>query len=76
MFSTYDWNKALFSTLNDCNGGMVIFGDRATARIIGKGSVNIFGLHAISNVFYVKHLKSNFLSISQIHDADFNVNFV
>lgn len=33
-------HKALFSTLDECNGGMVTFGDRATISILGKGTVN------------------------------------
>ncbi|XP_022883408.1 uncharacterized protein LOC111400215 [Olea europaea var. sylvestris] len=69
-------NKALFSTFNDCNGGVVTFGNGATAPIQGKGSITIAGLPTISNVLYVEGLKSNLLSISQICDADYEVSFV
>ncbi|XP_022860417.1 uncharacterized protein LOC111380966 [Olea europaea var. sylvestris] len=40
------------------------------------GTVQMHGLPVISNVLYVKGLKSNLLSISQIYDADFEVSFV
>ncbi|XP_022877017.1 uncharacterized protein LOC111395263 [Olea europaea var. sylvestris] len=69
-------NKALFSTFDDCNSGVVTFGDGATAPIRGKGSITISGLPTISNVLYVEGLKSNLLSISQICDADYEVSFV
>ncbi|XP_022866044.1 uncharacterized protein LOC111385848 [Olea europaea var. sylvestris] len=42
-------NKALFSTFDDCNGGVVTFGDGVTAPIRGKGSITIAGLVTISN---------------------------
>ncbi|XP_022872986.1 uncharacterized protein LOC111391932 [Olea europaea var. sylvestris] len=42
-------NNALFSTFDDCNGGVVTFGDGATAPIRGKGSITIVGLPTISN---------------------------
>ncbi|XP_022841857.1 uncharacterized protein LOC111365533 [Olea europaea var. sylvestris] len=69
-------NKALFSTFDDCNGSVVTFRDGATAPIRGKGSITIVGLSTISNLLYVKGLKSNLLSISQICDVDFEVSFV
>ncbi|XP_022891884.1 uncharacterized protein LOC111406737 [Olea europaea var. sylvestris] len=69
-------NKALFTTLDECNGGMVTFGDGGSAPILGKGTVQMHGLPVISNVLYVEGLKSNLLSISQICDDDFEVSFV
>lgn len=38
-------NKASFSTLDNCNGGIVTFGDGATVLILGKSTVNISGLY-------------------------------
>ncbi|XP_022841852.1 uncharacterized protein LOC111365529 [Olea europaea var. sylvestris] len=32
-------NKSLFTTLDECNGGMVTFGDGGSAPILGKGTV-------------------------------------
>ncbi|XP_022868632.1 uncharacterized protein LOC111388180 [Olea europaea var. sylvestris] len=69
-------NKSLFTTLDECNGGMVTFGDGGSAPILGKGTVQMLGLPVISNVLYVEGLKSNLLSISQICDDDFEVSFV
>ena len=69
-------NKALFTTLDECNGGMVTFEDGGSAPILGKGTVQMHGLPVISNVLYVEGLKSNLLSISQICDDDFEVSFV
>ncbi|XP_022895268.1 uncharacterized protein LOC111409455 [Olea europaea var. sylvestris] len=69
-------NNALFSTFDDCNDGVVTFGDGATTPIRGNGSITIAGLPTTSNVLYVEGLKSNLLSISQIYDADYEVSFV
>ncbi|XP_022891620.1 uncharacterized protein LOC111406424 [Olea europaea var. sylvestris] len=69
-------NKALFTTLDECNGGIVTFGDGGSAPILGKGTVQMYGLPVISNVLYVEGLKLNLLSISQICDDDFEVSFV
>ncbi|XP_022858916.1 uncharacterized protein LOC111379711 [Olea europaea var. sylvestris] len=69
-------NKALFTTLDECNRGMVTFEDGGSAPIFGKGTIQIHGLPVISNVLYVEGLKSNLLSISQICDASFEVSFV
>ncbi|XP_022872302.1 uncharacterized protein LOC111391337 [Olea europaea var. sylvestris] len=69
-------NKALFTTLDEYNGGMVTFGDGGSTPILGKGIVQMHGLLVISKVLYVEGLKSNLLSISQICDADFEVSFV
>ncbi|XP_022843115.1 uncharacterized protein LOC111366633 [Olea europaea var. sylvestris] len=69
-------NKSLFTTLDECNGGMVTFGDGGFAPILGKGTVQMLGLPVISNVLYVEGLKSNLRSISQICDDDFEVSFV
>ncbi|XP_022866024.1 uncharacterized protein LOC111385832 [Olea europaea var. sylvestris] len=69
-------NKSLFTTLDECNGGMVTFGNGGSAPILGKGTVQMHDLPVISNVLYVDGLKSNLLSISQICDDDFEVSFV
>lgn len=69
-------NKALFSTFDECNDGVVTFGNRATTTICGKGTINISGFPTISNVLYVEGLKSNLLSINQICDTDYEVSFV
>lgn len=57
-------NKIPFSTLDECNGSVVTFGDRAIAPILGKGTIYISRLPTLSNVLYVQGLKSNLLSIS------------
>lgn len=47
-------NKALFTTLDECNGGMVTFGDGGSTPILSKGTVQMHGLPEISNVLYVE----------------------
>ncbi|XP_022849862.1 uncharacterized protein LOC111371947 [Olea europaea var. sylvestris] len=42
-------NKALFTTHDECNGGMVTFGDGGSTPILGKVTVQMHGLPVISN---------------------------
>ncbi|XP_022867210.1 uncharacterized protein LOC111386939 [Olea europaea var. sylvestris] len=51
-------NKALFTTLDECNGGMVTFGDGGSTPILGKGTVQIHSLPVISNVLYVEGVRT------------------
>ena len=54
---------------------MSLFGDGSKSQIKGKGIISLPGLPDIANVLYVKGLRVNLLSISQICDQDFMVLF-
>ena len=51
------------------------FGDSSHSQVIGKGTVDISRLPLLTDVLYIKGLKVNFLSITQICDEDFLVQF-
>lgn len=68
-------NKALFTTLENCNGGSVYFDDGGKAKVIGKGTVSILGMSKLSNVYLVDGLKTNLISISQLCDSHHEVRF-
>ena len=53
----------------------VTFGDESKSHIKGKEIISLPGLPDIANVLYIKGLKVNLLSISQICDQDFMVLF-
>ena len=57
-------NKALFTYLEDYNGGSVRFGDGGKAKVIGKSIVSIPSMSKLKNVYLVDRLKTNLLSIS------------
>ena len=68
-------DKNMFTSLNDYNGGSVTFGDGKKGKVIGKGNIALPGIPIMNNALYVEGLKANLISISQLCDSGFNVNF-
>ena len=68
-------DRSLFKVFESKKGGNVTFGDRSKSQIKGKGIIFQPSLSDITNILYVKGLKVNLLSISQICDQDFMVLF-
>ena len=61
-------DRSLFKVFESKKGGNVTFGDGSKSQIKGKEIVSLPGLPDIANVLYIKGLKVNLLSISQICD--------
>ncbi|XP_062103534.1 uncharacterized protein LOC133814611 [Humulus lupulus] len=55
--------------------GVVTFGDGMSGNIVGKGTLSLDGLPKLRNVLLVEGLKANLISVSQICDQGFKVNF-
>ena len=68
-------DKSLFMTLKEKVGDYVTFGDGSHTQVFGKGTIKITGLPLLEDVLYIKGLKANLLSITQICDEDFLVQF-
>ena len=68
-------DQSLFKVFESKKGGNVTFGDGSKSQIKGKVIISLPGLPNIANVLYVKSLRVNLLSISQICDQDFMVLF-
>ena len=68
-------DRSLFKVFESKTGGNVTFGDESKSQIKGKGIISLPGLPDIANVLYVKGLRVNLLSISQICDQDFMLLF-
>ena len=68
-------SKSLFKTLKEKEDGFVTFGDSSHSQVLRKGTVDISRLPLLTNVLYIKGLKVNLLSITQICDEDFLVQF-
>ena len=51
------------------------FGDGSHAQVLGKGTVEKPRLPLLKDVLYIKGIKTNLLSITQICDEDFLVQF-
>ena len=68
-------DKSLFKSLKEKVSDYVTFGDGSHAQVFGKGTVEILGLPLLKDVLYIKGLKANLLSITQICDENFLVQF-
>ena len=66
-------DKSLFNSLKEKVSDYVTFGDGSHAQVLDKGTVEIPGLPLLKDVLYIKGLKENLLSITQICDEDFLV---
>ena len=63
-------DKSLFKSLKEKVGDYVTFGDGSHAQVLGKGTIEIPGLPPLEDVLYIKGLKVNLLSFTQICDED------
>ena len=68
-------DRSLFKVFESKKGGNVTFSDESKSQIKRKGIISLPGLPDIANVLYVKGLRVNLLSISQIYNQDFMVLF-
>ena len=68
-------DKSLFKSPKEKEDGYVTFGDGSHSQVLGKGTIDIPGLPWLTDVLYIKVLKANLLSITQICDEDFLVQF-
>ena len=68
-------DKSLFKSLKEKEDGYVTFRDGSHSQVLGKWTIEIPALPLLTNVLYIKGLKANLLSITQIYDEDFLVQF-
>ncbi|XP_059667576.1 uncharacterized protein LOC132312995 [Cornus florida] len=69
-------DRTLFATFEeDSDDESVSFGDGGECRIHGRGEIKFPGVGELKNVLCVEDSDSNLLSISQICDDGFEVNF-
>ena len=68
-------DKSLFKSLKEKVGDYVTFDDGSHAQVLSKGTVEIPRLPLLKDVLYIKGLKANLLSITQICDENFLVQF-
>ena len=68
-------DRSIFKSLKEKVGEYVTFGDGSHAQVLGKRTIEIPGLPLLKDVQYIKELKANLLSITQICDEDSLVQF-
>jgi len=66
---------AQFTSLKLKAEGHVTYGDNSRGRILGRGNVDIENSTTIENVLCVEGLKHSLLSIRQLCDKGYKVNF-
>jgi len=66
---------AQFTSLKLKAEGHVTYGDNNRGRILGRGNVGTEDSTTIENVLYVEGLKHSLLSISQLCDKGYKVNY-
>ena len=64
-----------FFTINYIKKGTVSFGNSGKLKIIGKGTIEVSSKITIHKVLLVKSMGFNLLSVSQLCDAGYNVEF-
>ena len=68
-------DPTIIATLSKQKDGHVTFGDNSKAKIIGVGNIDGNPSPLIENVFLVDKFKYNILSISQLCDKVYKINF-
>ena len=68
-------DKDQIITLDTKEGGVVTFGDNSKGHIVGIDKIQITPLTFLENVLYVRVLKYNLISFSQLCAKDFKVLF-
>nr|KYP35464.1 hypothetical protein KK1_043494 [Cajanus cajan] len=64
-----------FSSQKLKNEGFVTYGDNNKGKILGHGNIDNSSLTLIENVLLVEGMKHNLLSISQLSDKGFKIEF-
>ena len=68
-------DPTIITTLSKQKNDHVTFGDNSLGRILGKGNIGGNPSPLIENVFLVDKLKYNLLSICQLCDKGYRINF-
>jgi len=68
-------NRSFFLELTKCSSEHVMFGDGAKDKIVAKGNIVKQDLSCLKDVRYIKGLKANLISVSQLCDQGYTINF-
>lgn len=68
-------DKQVLVDLRSCADEYVTFGDEERGKVLGKGTLNVFGFPKIIDVMFVEGLKANLINISQLCDQGLFVKF-
>ncbi|GKA62318.1 hypothetical protein Tco_0761837 [Tanacetum coccineum] len=74
MLKAYDWSQSYLQKYMEQPRSKVVFGDDSICTTEGYGSIKCNGI-VFTKVAFVNALKYNLISISQIYDAKYIVQF-
>lgn len=66
-------NKYLFKYVSDYDGGVILFRGYLKGMFIGIGTISFNESGYINNIYLVKSLKDNLLSISQLCNSNLEI---
>ena len=69
-------NKIKFEHMGHYDGGSVRFGNNEPCCIKGKGSISLTNELICDNAYWVEGLKHNLLSVAQLNNIGFKVEFM
>lgn len=70
---TGEWG--LLAQLEKAQGGCVTFSDENTTKILGVGTIVAHGIPPLPEALYMKGLKQSLVSISQLCDKGYTLQF-
>ncbi|GLJ07185.1 hypothetical protein SUGI_0060740 [Cryptomeria japonica] len=68
-------DKHKFVILEDYDGGYVRFGNDAPYPVRGKGSITLLDIAKCNDVYWVEGLKYNLLSVAQLNNTGYRIEF-
>ena len=75
MLTPHIGDKSKFVTFTQYDGNSVRFGNDAPCLIKGKGSIKLTNKISCDNAYYVEGLNYNLLSVSQLGNVGYKVEF-
>ena len=76
MFTSYDWRLKKIEQLEHYDGGSVRFGNNEPCCIKGKGCISLTSELICDNAYRFEGLKNNLLSVTQLNNIEFKVEFM
>ena len=76
MFTPYDQRQNKIEHFEHCDGGSVRFGNNEPCCIKGKGHISLTNELVCDNAYWVEGLEQNLLSVAQLMNIGFKVEFM
>lgn len=68
-------DQSKFLSLKEFDGSFVKFGNDSPYMVKGKGVISLNGKHSADDVYWVEALKHNLLSVAQLNDRGYPLEF-